>query len=133
MTSPSLRVLIVEDDADQRAMMRIWLQRHGFQVEEASNGNDGLHRQREVPSEVVVTDLFMPEKDGIETIDELRREYPDVKIVAISGRYGKHADFLSVAREAGAHITLKKPFDLDALLQAIEALFAHTPAQTGRS
>jgi YesN/AraC family two-component response regulator len=90
---------------------------------EAANGKIGMHLQRENLVDLVITDLSMPEKDGIETIRELRRDFPDVKIIAISGGGRAGADgYLSVAKTIGANRTLSKPFDLKKLLDAVAEL-----------
>jgi CheY-like chemotaxis protein len=73
-------ILIIDDDNQFRAMLREMLERTGYEFLEASDGKEGLKLYRENP-----TDLIMPEKEGIETIIELRRDFPDVKIIAISG------------------------------------------------
>lgn len=117
------RVLVIEDNADQRALVRFWLAAHGFEVTEAGNGAEGLAQQRRQPSDVVVTDIFMPDKDGIETINELKSEFPRTGIIAVSGGGSRTgADFLGVARQLGAEKTLRKPFDLDELLEAVRLI-----------
>ena len=115
------KVLIIEDDADQRAMLREVLERSGFDVADAADGNAGLALQRRSPADVVITDLLMPDKEGIETIMELRKLYPSTKIIAITGYGSRHkdADYLLVAREVGANATLKKPFSPAQLIVAV--------------
>lgn len=126
------RVLIIDDNPDQRATLRMCLQLHGYEVEEAPNGRVGLELQRCRPCDVVVTDLFMPEKDGIETIPELRLEYPSVPIIAVSGHASRTgADFLRVAEELGADRTLRKPFATEELLDAIRGFTERRPSDAG--
>ncbi len=81
----------------------------------------GLQLYREEPVDLIITDVFMPEKEGLETIRELRSEYPEVKIIAISGG-GKNInlDFLPLAKQLGALRTLKKPFDRQEMLDAVQ-------------
>jgi CheY-like chemotaxis protein len=117
------RVLVIEDNADQRAIVRLWLASHGYEVSEAADGAQGLAEQRRRPSDVVVTDIFMPDKDGIETIHEIRAEFPQARIIAVSGAVSRTgADFLGVASTLGADRTLRKPFDLEELLGAVREL-----------
>jgi CheY-like chemotaxis protein len=79
--------------------------------------------QRARPADVIITDIFMPEKDGIETIHELRREFPSVQIIAMTGRESlTDFDAFEVARELGAAKTFKKPFKLDDLVAAVNEL-----------
>lgn len=117
------RVLVIDDNDDLRRVLQLFLEEAGFEVEAAPNGLRGLQLQREKPACVVVTDLFMPEKEGIETIVELRRQFPQTKIVAMSGGGNDvGGDYLSVAREVGAAKALKKPFDMQELVHAVREL-----------
>jgi len=105
------------------------LEDEGFAVVTAIDGVDGLRKFRQVNPDVVLTDIIMPEKEGIALITELRREFPDVKIIAMSGsgRVG-NMDFVSVATALGANAGLHKPFhDLD-LVETIRALLEPAPA-----
>jgi len=104
-------------------MLRQKLEPEGYQVETAPNGKVGLRIQEENPCDLVITDIFMPEKEGIETIRELRRDFPDVKIIAMTGgfRYGPE-ELLEAARMLGAHRTLSKPFKLKEMQLAIDEL-----------
>ena len=79
------RILIIEDDEHVRGMLRKMLERIGYDVFDAPDGKEGLDFYRNTPVDLVITDILMPEKEGIQTIMELRREFPDVKIIAISG------------------------------------------------
>src|SRR5258707_1351546 len=101
MSGRTTRVLVIDDNPDIRATLKWLLESEGFAVALASNGTEGLELQRSHPASNVVTDIFMPEKDGIETILELRRAYPEAKIVVVSGGSSRGADFLNVARELG--------------------------------
>jgi len=115
-------VLLIEDNADIRAMLRRALEEAGFDVLAVPDGGAGLGAQRSEPARVVVTDLYMPGMEGIETIDALRHQYPDTRIVAISGGCsigGVRADPLEVAREIGADAVLRKPFGADDLVAVI--------------
>ena len=97
---------------------------HGHAVAEAADGAEALHILAARPIDLVITDLLMPETDGIETIVELRRLYPATKIIAISGggEYQSGAGFLRAAESLGADRTLTKPFEFKQLLPAVQAL-----------
>ena len=117
------RVLVIDDNDDFRKLALLWFQIHGIDAEGAANGAQGLEVQRARPATVVVTDIFMPEKEGIETIQDLRREFPAVKIIAMTGRESlTDFDAFEVARELGAVKTFKKPFKLDDLVAAVNEL-----------
>ncbi len=119
------RVLVIDDDWQMREMMHQVLARAGYEVAEAPNGEVGMNIHRQDPVDLVITDLIMPEKEGIETIRELRRDYPKLKIIAISGGGRAGADgYLSVAKTIGADRTMSKPFDLKKILDTVEELLA---------
>ena len=112
-----MRVLVIEDNAELRDYLRLALEGQGYEVLTARHGKEALGLIDGQGLDAVVTDLFMPEMDGIETIAALRRKLPDVKVVAISGRPG--VDYLTVTRELGVTRTLRKPFGIDELIQAL--------------
>ena len=86
-----------------RAMLKKWFEVGGFAVIEASNGKEGIARYREDPTDLIITDLIMPEKEGIETIIELKKEFPDVKIIACTGaEESKKGLYLRMAKMVGA-------------------------------
>lgn len=120
------RILLIEDNADVRTMLCDALKEAGYEVVAVADGNAGIEAQRRAPADVVVTDLFMPEKEGLETIAELRQGFPQTKIVAISGGSsrlrGRQADHLTTARELGADAVLKKPFDPEQLVALVRQL-----------
>ena len=98
--------------------MRIGLEAAGYDVDEASDGAEGLTLFKQQPADLIVTDIYMPNKEGLETIRELRRLDPDVKIIAMSGG-GSAGDFLPIAKRLGAAKTMQKPFDNEMLLEAV--------------
>ena len=116
-------ILIIDDDDQLRGMLREMLERAGYEVADAPNGKEGIRLYRENPADLVVTDLIMPEKEGIETIIELRREFPDVKIIAMSGGGTIEAEkYLRMAKGLGAVRTLTKPIERKELLEAVREL-----------
>jgi len=120
---PKARILIMDDDAQIREMLRQLLERAGYEVAEAPDGRQGIRLYRQAPADLVITDIIMPEKEGLETIRELLRDFPDVKILAISGGGRVLADeYLRLAKQFGAERTLAKPFDQKELLEAVHEL-----------
>jgi DNA-binding response OmpR family regulator len=79
------RILVIDDDEQIRGMLRQVLGCEGYEVVEASNGKDGMALFRAAPADLVISDILMPEQEGLQTIRELRREFPTVKIITISG------------------------------------------------
>jgi len=124
------RILIVDDDEQVRSMLRLTLERAGFDVAEAADGLEAVRAHRRAPADLVITDIVMPEMEGIETIRELRRERPDLPIIAISGG-GQIAPegYLQVAGKIGAARTFTKPVDRGELLAAVRELAAGEPAR----
>jgi len=114
------RILVIDDDQQLRDVMSRVLQRAGHTVFEAENGRAGMRSYREHGADLIITDIFMPERDGLETILQLRREFPGVKIVAVSGgdRTGR-IDLREEARLFGALRTLHKPFAPGELVQVV--------------
>ena len=125
MSTKKVRVLIIDDEPDMRETMRYLLEREGFEVLVAAEGSEAMKLARSAAVQIVITDIYMPGKEGIETIYELRREFPHTRIIVMSGGGGrKGMDFLAVARELGAEKSLKKPFDPQELIGAVHALSA---------
>ena len=120
------RLLVADDNEDMRLSMKLLLERAGYDVATASDGNEALELQRESPRDVLITDIFMPDADGLETIDRFKREFPAVKILAMSAGGGrmKSLRYLSLAGVAGADATLAKPFESAVLLETLEGLLA---------
>ena len=121
------RILLIDDSEDLRAMLRDELAAAGYDVTAVANGHAGLAAVREAHVDVVVTDIFMPERDGLETIAELRRDFPRIKIIAISGgsasrRPMQHTDHLAIAHDIGADEILRKPFAPAQLVETIGRL-----------
>ena len=118
-----MRVLVIEDNEDFRKLTLAWFRKYGIEGEGAANGAQGLALQRARPADVIITDIFMPEMEGIEMIVELRREFPEAKIIAMSGHYPvMNFDVFTVAREVGAAKTFNKPFKFEDLIAAVHEL-----------
>ena len=118
------RILVIDDEEQVRRYLRKILEAEGYEVLEAADGKIGLQLYREKPADLIITDLLMPEKEGIETIMELRHDFPDVKIIAISGggyRIGSK-DCLYLAKELGADCTLVKPFSRQQMLDIVKKM-----------
>jgi PAS domain S-box-containing protein len=113
-------ILVVDDDASIRCLLCQILADAGYPVEEANDGVEALALMKNSRFSAVVTDLVMPEKEGMDVITEIRKLYPAVKVIAISGAYGGR--FLKPARLIGAHATLVKPINEEALLTTISSL-----------
>src|SRR5258706_13780669 len=115
------RILVVDDNEDMRLTMKALLEHEGYEVDVAANGREALEVQRARPARVLVTDLFMPDADGFETIERFRKEFPQIRIIAMSGGGTKsvlRTDHLPVASEIGAHATLRNPFPIEKLLES---------------
>lgn len=119
------RILLVEDDDIVRQVLSRALTRAGHEVFEASHGREALERRREVAPDLIILDMIMPEKEGLETIRDLRRAGVKTPVIAISGG-GKimAVNYLSVARAFGAARVLAKPFGPAELLRDVDALLA---------
>ena len=116
-------ILIIDDEAEFREMLRQMLERAGYEVVEAADGNEGLRLVKEQQVDLVIADIIMPEKEGLETIMELQRDFPDMKIIAISGGGRSTPEtYLQPARLIGAHYTFAKPIDQEEILGAVKQL-----------
>ncbi len=117
------RILVIDDDDLVLEMLYESLTREGYDVLQASNGEQGLRLYREEPVDLIITDLIMPEKEGIETIIELRKDFPDMKIIAISGGgYIGTKDYFQMAKILGVQRTFTKPVAIKQLLDAVREL-----------
>ena len=120
-------ILVIEDDMSLRRTLTRLLVDSGYDVAEAGNGRIGLQRMSERAADVVITDLIMPEMEGIETIRLIRRQYPQAKIIAISGGGRNSADcYLQIAEKLGVKKVLAKPFTPWELLESIRLLLGRS-------
>jgi CheY-like chemotaxis protein len=121
------RILIIDDNPSVLHAVHELLTAEGHTVEDAPNSVEGILRHRARPFDLILTDIVMPEKEGISTIIELRREYPDLKIIAMSGGgdfepYG----YLDIAKRVGADRTIPKPFSREELMEAVNDCLSRT-------
>ena len=118
-------VLLVEDDKELREMLKMSLLRRSFTVLEAENGKDAITHFKPLITDLVVTDLIMPEEDGLKVIMKLREIKPSLKVIAISGG-GKAGpgSYLNLAKALGADAIYSKPFSLNDLVAKIEDLLS---------
>ena len=115
------RILIIDDEPQIRSMLRLMLERDGYEVVEAPDGIEGIRAYRRKPADLIITDLIMPNKDGIGMIIDLQKEFPDVKIIAMSGGgLNKPEGYLKGAKKLGATCTLTKPIDREKMLRAVK-------------
>ncbi len=107
-------ILIVDDDSQVCDLLKQVLEGEGYSVMTAVNGQEGINLHRAHQADLIVLDILMPEKEGLETILELRREFPQVKIIAMSGGSERaKLNLLDLAKRLGAQYSLQKPFQLE--------------------
>ena len=114
------RIMVVDDERQTRMMLRQMLERADYEVMEAENGYEAIQIFRQHPADLIIMDLIMPRKEGIETIIEMRAEFPYIKIIAMSGG-GRVSSgpYLELAAKLGALRTLAKPIEREVLLDSI--------------
>lgn len=127
------RVIIIDDEEDIRVVLKEIFVREGFDVAVASDGTEGLNLVRETGADLVITDIIMPGRDGVETAYDIRMEFPNTKIIVMSGGgntgpqdYEPAAiatsSYLASAESVGADLTMTKPFDRKELVKAAREL-----------
>lgn len=115
------RILLIDDDIRVLETYRQMLEYAGYEVVVAIDGKEGIRLFREEPTDLVITDMIMPDKEGLETIMELRRDFPSAKIIAISGgSFMGPKEYLEIAKQFGATFTLAKPIEQEELLGAVQ-------------
>ena len=117
-------ILIIDDEEVVRVLLRSALEEAGYEVTEAANGRQGLDLYRRKPVDLVITDIVMPELNGLDMLLELTREFLHAKVIAISGA-GGGKNVLDVAKLLGARQTFQKPFSLPHLLGAVRYELEH--------
>jgi len=122
---PPVHILVIEDHDDTRDVLDILLRTEGYEVTLAGDGQDGVEKYRQRPADIVLVDIFMPRKNGIDTIRELVREFPGAVCIAMSADGDPlRRNALEFAREAGARLTLRKPIEPWVLLRTLEGVVA---------
>ncbi len=125
------RILVIDDDFDIRNLFKIVLTKAGYEVLSAPDGEIASELQARRPFDLVITDIFMPRKEGIETIIDLKSKYPKTKIIAVSGGFRQQFTFtdtaqvddvLDLAKDLGADCTLDKPVKQQLLLETVNQL-----------
>ena len=124
------KILIVEDDDEVRDVLKTLLQEEGHELFEASDGNQAIEQFRQTPADLVILDIVLPDKEGLETIIDLRRTHPNVKIMAMSGG-GRTSpqDYLDMAKRLGAVEVIAKPFSIDDFLRCVNLTLKHDDGQ----
>jgi DNA-binding response OmpR family regulator len=118
------RILVIDDDADLRALLGQTLQSAGYEVVLAADGREGVDQHRIKAADLVITDLYMPNQAGLETIIQLRKESPNIHIIAMCGK-STALPMLTAAQRLGAMQVLQKPFVGDELLAAVQRVLGN--------
>jgi len=116
-----MHILIVDDDASIQKMLKIFFENKNYKVSLASDGREATYMQSKDPADIIITDIFMPEKEGLETIREIREKHPNIVIIAMSGGafYRAPNDYLTIAQKIGADDVICKPFELKQIYDKI--------------
>jgi DNA-binding NtrC family response regulator len=126
-------IMVIDDDADIRRVVQNALNGAGHQVVVAADGREGLKKYRAEPADLVITDMVMPHGEGAATIQALRREFPGLGIIAMSGASTHGATWLELAGRFGACYTLAKPFSMARLKLAVQDTLAVHPDPLGEA
>jgi CheY-like chemotaxis protein len=122
------RILVVDDDPVSRSILRGIMEGSRHVVEEAADGVQAMKAYRRAPFDLVITDIFMPEKEGVELVREMRQEFPGARIIAVSGGSSSaRFDSLDWIKAFGVSHTFTKPFDRRAILAAVDELLSPKP------
>jgi DNA-binding response OmpR family regulator len=119
------RILVIDDNAQLREMLNLLLTQEGHEVQEAPGGEIGIRYFKEKPADLVIIDILMPDKGGLETIVEMKREFPNAKLIGISGGFQKKTDESRALSELlGVERTFSKPFAPEELLKAVREILS---------
>lgn len=122
-----VKILIIDDESAIRKMLTVLFERNNYEVKDACDGDQGIIVAKEFMPDLIITDLVMPEKEGLETIKEIKRMNPDIKIIAISGGGVVQPDmYLKLAEKLGADQSFAKPIDSATLVLAVKQLLTKT-------
>ncbi|MBC2705829.1 response regulator [Desulfobacula sp.] len=120
------QILIIDDEASIRKMLKKLFEKNGYAVIDAQDGSQGVKLFKEHEPDLIITDLIMPEKEGLETISEIKKINPDTKIIAMSGGGVVEPEmYLDLAKNFGAQYSFNKPIDNEALLAAVKHLMSN--------
>jgi len=123
------RILVIDDEPEMRVLLELTLKSAGHEVILAADGREGVERYRTSPADLVITDMYMPNQGGLDTIRELRSCFPEVAVIAMSGTTDT-GTMLSIAQDLAAVGILRKPFLTDELIAAVtKALGGQSPAR----
>ena len=123
------RILVIDDDNGFRSLLQTALERDGHQVWSATGGKEGIRVFQSVPVDLVITDIFMQEGEGLETIHNLRATCRDLPIIAVSGGGNLcRGNYLNVAKKIGAYRTFSKPLSLESLCACVQTALLPRPA-----
>jgi len=124
------KILILDDETSILLMLKKMLERAGHEVEIALNGSDGMELFKKNKPDLLITDIIMPNKDGLEVVLELRKKYPELKIIAISGGGRIHPEgYLPSAKHFGANLIFQKPLVQKEFLEAVSSLLNESGAK----
>jgi DNA-binding NtrC family response regulator len=129
--SDTKRILVIDDEPTALDLLRRILEMHGYEVVMAANGQEGLEVFRNSPCDLVITDMVMPIKDGLQTILDLRAQSPKLPVIAISGGGTISKErYLAVAGYLERVITIAKPFGIEAIIESVEKLLSESDSDT---
>ncbi len=114
-------ILIIDDEVSLRSLLKDIFEYVNYEVHVACNGKEGVESYRRITTDIVLTDIFMPEKDGLETIREIKKDFPEAKIIAMSGGSKGGEDFFHIARTFGAIDCIRKPFKPDDIIKVVNS------------
>ena len=129
-----ISILVADDEENIRVLMQHWLQAAGHTVSLVGNATEGCAALKQQAFDLVITDVLMPDGDGLNLITEIRKLQPKTRIVAMSGggRYLHGEDYLKMARGLGAHAIVTKPFTFQELTAGMEQALAPLPERRDR-
>jgi len=119
------RILVIDDDAISRSFLAAALENRGYEVEQARDGKKAMQLLQTYLPDLVITDLYMPDMDGLEVIKEVTARYPAIKVIGIHGGFKMEGfDILDIAQKVGAYRALQKADGIEALLAAVQEALA---------
>lgn len=117
------RILVIDDDVKILGLIKCLLEEAGYETIVTTNGKKGLEIQREKPADLIITDIFMPEKEGTGVLIDVRDEFPQTKVIVMSGGgVGEQVDYLELAILLGAIKAFQKPFKMQDLMNTVKSL-----------